>query len=350
MKDNIFAHWLRELCSLVFIQSIQAFIFAIVMSLIISIMTPENVGEIGDDNRTDYIAATGIIAVLAISSISKLEDLVKKIFGVQSNVTDTGMRGGMKSLATTMMAANLAKGVLDNAGKVVGGIGGVTAANRSMNKQRARLARKVGNEGPVQLRSGSNPNGVPGENTPESLPAGTTSNSSNNTNAKSSSLNSANTASRINASTKRAMSKDLQKAYDDYEDKLEELKGKRRASTFKAISGLSETLGAAGGGITGALIGASIGEGKEVMNGALAGIGVGDRIGGTPIRTVETAASAKAAIGEIAKQRQNLVNEVKSMNEEAREALANKRKLQTKYSAARAELDRQLQSFDISDL
>ena len=78
MKDNIFAHWLRELCSLVFIQSIQAFIFAIVMSLIISIMTPDNVGEIGDENRSDYIAATGIIAVLAISSISKLEDLVKK--------------------------------------------------------------------------------------------------------------------------------------------------------------------------------------------------------------------------------------------------------------------------------
>ena len=348
MKDNIFAHWLRELCSLVFIQSIQAFIFAIVMSLIISIMTPDNVGEIGDENRSDYIAATGIIAILAITSISKLEDLVKKIFGVQSNVTDTGMRGGMKSLATTMMAANLAKGVLDNVGKVAGGIGGVTSANRSMNKQRARLARKIGGEGggpQIDVESsggtaptpqlGGNGNGVPDA-------GGNTSNNSGRSSSGSS--------SRISTENKRAMSKDLQKAYDDYEDKMEELRSKRRASGFKIASGVNETIGAIGGGMTGALIGASIGEGKEIMNGALAGIGIGDKLGSVPISTVGTAANAKAAIQDISKQRQSLVREVNSMNEEARQALANNKKIRTQYSKARAELDRQLKSFDISDL
>lgn len=349
MKDNIFSHWLKELCSLVFIQSIQAFIFAIVMVLIVSIMTPENVGEIGDDNRSDYIAATGIIAVLAISSISKLEDLVKKIFGVQSGITETGMRGGMKSLATTMMAANLAKGVLDNAGKVVGGIGGITAANRGMNKQRARLARKIGQEGSPQLGTG-----IPSDieenkkaNSASTENANATSNNTNNTNSNSSKSSN---SSRISVSNRRAMSKDLQKAYDDYEDKMEELKAKRRTSAFKVASGVSESLGALGGGVTGALIGASVGEGKEIMNGALAGIGIGDKMGGVPIRTVETAASAKAAISEISKQRKNLVKEVNSMNEEAREALANNKKIRTQYSKARAELDRQLKSFDISDL
>lgn len=348
MKDNIFAHWLRELCSLVFIQSIQAFIFAIVMSLIISIMTPDNVGEIGDENRSDYIAATGIIAVLAISSISKLEDLVKKIFGVQSSVTDTGMRGGMKSLATTMMAANLAKGVLDNAGKVAGGIGGWTSANRSMNKQRARLARKVGNEGGPQIGEGSISGGT--APTPQLGESGnglpnTGGNTSNNAGRNSSA-----SSSRISTENKRAMSKDLQKAYDDYEDKMEELKAKKRASRFKIASGVNETLGAIGGGMTGALIGASIGEGKEIMNGALAGIGIGDKLGSAPVRTIETAANANAAIQDISKQRQNLVREVNSMNEEARQALANNKKIRTQYSKARAELDRQLKSFDISDL
>ena len=77
MKDNIFAHWLKELCSLVFLQAIQAFIFAIVMALIISVMTPDNVSAI---ERSDLVASTGIIAVIALASISKLEDLIKKIF------------------------------------------------------------------------------------------------------------------------------------------------------------------------------------------------------------------------------------------------------------------------------
>lgn len=348
MKDNIFAHWLKELCSLVFIQSIQAFIFAIIMSLIISIMTPDNIGEIDDDSRTDYVAATGVIAVLAISSISKLEDLVKKIFGVQSGITDTGMRGGMKSLATTMMAAGLAKGVLDNVGKVVGGIGGVTAANRGMNKQRARLARKIGNEGAPQISGeGSSGGAAPtpqlGENS-TGLPD-VSGNASSNA-GRSSTVPS----SRISNENKRVMSKDLQKAYDDYDDKIEELKSKRRASVFRVASGINETVGAIGGGMTGAMIGASIGEGKEVMNGALAGIGIGDKLGSAPVRTIETAANAKAAIGEISKQRKNLVKEVSNMNEEAREALKKNKSIRTQYSKARAELDKQLQSFDISDL
>lgn len=251
MKDNIFAHWLKELCSLVFIQTIQAFIFAIVMSLIISIMTPENTGEIGEDNRSDYIAATGIIAVIAMSSISKLEELVKKIFGVQSGITDTGMRGGMKSLATTMMAANLAKGVLDNAGKVVGGIGEASAAKRGMNRQRARLARKIGNEGLPENSSGAVAGALNGasNNTPNKNSNGAVAGTSNGTVSGTSNNLSGGVGTGLNGATtkKRTASKDLQKAYDDYEDKMQELKAKRRAGRFKAISGVNETLGALGG-------------------------------------------------------------------------------------------------------
>lgn len=343
MKDNIFGHWLKELCSLVFIQTIQAFIFAIVISLIISIMTPENIGNIGQDNRNDYINAVGLIAIIALASVSKLEELVKKIFGVQSNITDTGMRGGMKSLATTMMAANLAKGVLDNAGKVVGGVAGVRSANSSMNKQRARLARKVGGDG-SSVNSGSN-----------------LSNSTESQNEGSNNLPSSSSVSNLNASRsrnlstassggKRAMSKDLQKAYDDYEDKMQELKEKRRASAFKAISGGTETLGAIGGGITGALIGASVGEGKEIMNGALAGIGIGDKIGAAPTKVAQTALNFSHAIDDTLDQRKSLVKEVNNMNDQARDAIKNKKALTTKYSAARKELDKQLKAFDVSDL
>lgn len=347
MKDNIFSHWLKELCSLVFIQTIQAFIFAIVISLIISIMTPENIGEIGTDNRDDYISAVGIIAIIALASVSKLEELVKKIFGVQSNITDTGMRGGMKSLATTMMAANLAKGVLDNAGKVVGGIAGVRSANSSMNKQRARLARKIEAESKVPTNNEATLNEA--RETEQLNTNKNSSNSSSNSSNRPITKNSE-ISDISNSNRRKAMSKDLQKAYDDYEDKMEELKQKRRASRFKAISGGTETLGALGGGVTGAIIGASVGEGKEILNGSLAGIGIGDKIGAAPINVAQAASNFSYAVSDVVKQRGNLVREVNNMNDQAREAIKNKKALTTKYSAARKELDKQLKSFDVSDL
>ena len=145
MKKDVFADWLREFCMLVFIQTVQAFIFAIVMSLIISVLSdfPED--------ETDAVASTGVIAVIVLASVSKIEDIVKKIFGIKSGFHDSGMRGGLKSLATTMLAANMAKGVLDNGKKFFGGIGrGIGAgvsAKRDTSRARARLARDLSRSG-----------------------------------------------------------------------------------------------------------------------------------------------------------------------------------------------------------
>lgn len=101
--------WLKEFCALVFIQSIQAFTFAIIMVMVINLVS----GESANSNA----APLGMVAVVAMASISKLEDLVKKMFGIGPSVTDPSLRGGMKSWATGMVAFGAAKRVADNGKK-----------------------------------------------------------------------------------------------------------------------------------------------------------------------------------------------------------------------------------------
>lgn len=102
--------WLKEFCALVFVQSIQAFTFAIIMVMVINL--------VGDESANSKAAPLGMIAVVAMASISKLEDLVKKMFGIGPSVTDPSLRGGMKSWATGMVAFGAAKRVADNGKKV----------------------------------------------------------------------------------------------------------------------------------------------------------------------------------------------------------------------------------------
>lgn len=63
--------WVRELCSLVFIQSIQAFVFTIVIVLIVEVAQ-------GESLNAEDTSAFGVIAIIGLASISKIEDLTKK--------------------------------------------------------------------------------------------------------------------------------------------------------------------------------------------------------------------------------------------------------------------------------
>lgn len=338
MKDNIFAHWLKELCSLVFLQAIQAFIFAIVMALIISVMTPDNVSAI---ERSDLVASTGIIAVIALASISKLEDLIKKIFGVQSSITDPGMKGGMKSLATTMLAARMAKGVLDNAGKVAGGIGGAVAANRKINLTKARFAKKLNGAGSDDAAGGPSAS-------EQYLNEANEAKNRGDMETYQSKMNMASGAVKAEQGAAKGSGKnDLADAYEKYEDEIAKLKQQRRASVFKTVGGLTETAGAIGGGLTGAMIGASIGEGKEIINAGLVGMGVGDKAGAIPVKAIEQSTNAiKSSI----EYREDFVKTVENLNEDARSAINDRKKILTKHYKAKKELEKQMQNFDISDL
>lgn len=347
MNDNIFANWFKEFCSLVFIQTIQAFIFAIVMALIISVMTPENVQ--GTD-RSDYVAATGVIAVIALASISKLEELVKKIIGVKSSITDPGMKGGMKSLATTMMAASLAKGVLDNAGKFAGGVGGAFVANRKMNQARTDMAKKLktsnSNSGSGDGNSGST-SGDYLDRARQALESGNMDDYTKNMNMYEGARN---VEKNANANSGADKKKDLSKAYEDYENKMEELRDKRRKSLFNIAKGTTETIGAIGGGITGLTIGAAAGESKDMLNYGLAGMGIGDKVGAIPVKAIETGSNIGYEVNKIVDERRKFVSAVENINQDAKDAINRDKRLRTKYSKARQELDKQMSNFDISDL
>lgn len=360
MKKDLFADWLREFCMLVFIQTIQAFMFAIVMTLIISIFS----GQFAEENSA--AASTGLICVIILASVSKLEDIIKKIFGVKSNLHDSGMRGGLKSLATTMMAANLAKGVTDNFKKVAGGVTGFVGANRNIARQRARMARDINKYGTPAVSAGAGGEAKPALNSP-----------SNDLNSEDYMQKAAEAKSKgdmrgyernrgiaagmkknstVAASSASSGSGDpskLQEKMEAYEDKIRELKQKRRASVISGISGGVETVGALAGGISGAAFGAAMGEGKEILQGSLVGMGIGDKAGALATRTL----NAPGAIGDLASDIKGWRNankefekEVSSFNSATREAINARNKQIKSVNLAKKKLNDALKDINAGNM
>ena len=266
MKGNVFSKWLQEFCSLVFVQTIQAFILAMIMTIVISAM---NAG--GNSDSSEVLYSTGILAIVALTSISKIEELVKNIFGLQGGLGDkANMKNGAGALVGTMMAARFAKRFLDNGQKMASGVKGVFDANTQRRVNRANWD-----------KSTSAANQKYDDNVKE--------------------LDDKFTQEYGNRSTWDIQTKQR------YEDKIEKLKDKRdstltsankayqegekaasknfKTSTQKFTSGATEGLLGTGGavlGATGSLIyhGAS-GEVKasHVLNSALTGMGAGDALG-----------------------------------------------------------------------
>lgn len=143
MKKDVFSVWLKEFCSLVFTQTVQAFLLAIIMSVVIYMANSDSSQQYSGDT----VSATSIIAIIALSSISKIELLVKKIFGVESQFGDPAMKNGIKTfgggIAASMAALNLAKRPLDNVKKTYQGIKDVRSSNMDIAKLRKRTSRDL---------------------------------------------------------------------------------------------------------------------------------------------------------------------------------------------------------------
>ena len=348
MKKEIFADWLKELCMLVFIQTVQAFIFAIVMSLILSLL----MGDYGSSN--DVTGAVGIIAIILLAAVSKIEELIKKIFGIKSNVHDAGMRGGLKSLATTMMAASLAKGVLDNGKKFFGGAAGAISApikaQRDLNQARARMARDIGRYNNGAISPSARPGIGAGDNGQQSTAATPMSPASATGGAggAGSSIRTAPAMSAAAASSSGSSNNydKLQEKIDAYNDRITEIKSKRRMdmkrSAIDAISGISETAGAIGFGAVGMTAGAALGEAKEMFQGGLAGMGAGDKIGSVAVSPIRTASNIQDMVSENRRVNEELKKQVNVLTEQGE-------RIRT-VRGAKKELDRQLSHFDAGDL
>lgn len=133
MRKDVFSVWLKEFCSLIFTQSIQAFILALIMMVIINLASQDR----GLTSGT-MTGATGIMAIIALAALSKVELLVKRIFGVESQFGDPSMKNGFGGLAGTYMAFRLGKNLLDNGKKMFGGLG----QKRSAKKTKAKIERR----------------------------------------------------------------------------------------------------------------------------------------------------------------------------------------------------------------
>lgn len=123
--------WIKEFCELVFIQTLQAFIYALVIAFIVEIL---KTGAGSDMTSDDHNGAVGIICVVALTAIFKVEDLVRNIFGFGKTKADHG--NALASLARTKFALDLGKSVLDNGKKVLTGAGAVMGAHGKKVKAR----------------------------------------------------------------------------------------------------------------------------------------------------------------------------------------------------------------------
>lgn len=143
MKKDVFSVWLKEFCSLVFTQTVQAFLLAIIMSVVLYMANDGGEQQYSGNS----VSAVSIIAIIALSSISKIELLVKKIFGVESQFGDPAMKNGVKSFSTGVAAGmatiNLAKRPADNLKKFVGGIKDIRSSNMDIARIRKRTSRDL---------------------------------------------------------------------------------------------------------------------------------------------------------------------------------------------------------------
>lgn len=250
MKNKIFGTWLRELCSLVFVQSMQAILITIMLSIIVKLYV--NMGD-----NVPASQSLGIYCIFILAIVPKVELLVKKIFGLGSGVMDDSMRGAKNSLLKAGVAFGLGKRVLDNGGKMVGGAIGLASGGKKTriaeNNMRVAENQKKRNDllnkNPNLLgTSGSSENGGGSYN----FGLGDLTNAIRNANAK-----------------------DPEEAFAEAKH---EQRQKRLESLKKMTSGVTETMGALGGAGLGAVVSLGTG-GDDLFEEMAIGAGLGDSAG-----------------------------------------------------------------------
>ena len=284
MKKGIFGSWFKELATLIFTQTIQAFLLAVVMTIIISALSTSN--------KAQGTYAAGLLAIIALSQFGKIELLVKNIFGVTSQFGG-GMEHGKGGLLAGMAALKMGGKWLDNNKKMVGGFIDRRKAGRdikNLQKQKENLnlsyaaddaegSAKVamdqmeetaGNfiNGATQgaaMATGAQIAGGTGGGTGIGVP-------SSEIQGLISAIKEQTTT--IKNSNSKADKDDKKDKLADLEKKINEAKQNKRAATAKMVSGLTEYAGYAAGGIAGGIVG--LGMGENVVKNAAIGAGIGD--------------------------------------------------------------------------
>lgn len=285
--------WLKEFCALVFTQTIQAFIYAIIITLILFGMVSTSGMSV---SGTDRNASLGLMSTFALLSVFKVEEMAKKIFGVGD--TKANHRNAMQSLMKTAFAVKLGKRVLNNVGKVTGGIRAINDSRQNNRKVKSRLEEDMQDNGFVMGADGK-PVYVGKKRTAQ---AGSSSAVASIANTSSASRSSAEVNEDVEVSVggnlsvasggydlSAADNRRMKNALRNYEDQLSDIKKARREGIKSIAAGITETIGAGIGATTGGLIGVADGDLDGLFNGLVAGAGAGDAIGEATVNTIDKA-------------------------------------------------------------
>lgn len=290
MQKGVFTTWIKELCALVFVQTIQAFILAIVLSIILTFIAPTG----GKFTNQDSVSALGILCIVLLTSLTKMEQITKKIFGLDSGILQNKPPHG---LMASYMALKAAGRMFNNIPKIASGVSGLVGARTDKKKVQARFNNRRNNmlggtsEADSALGAGAGAGGAGGgagsdDDSLESLTGG----------GAVGSLGGGTTPQFRNGYKQ----KDLDALEDKYEEQLAAIKKQRKEARSKILSGTLET----GGAITGALAGASIGLTSGLATGDLDqipkaigyGIGAGDAVGEATASAIRIPGNIKSSI------------------------------------------------------
>lgn len=296
--------WLKEFTALVFTQTIQAFVYAMVISIILYGMSSK--GNItADDNNS----ALGLMATFALLSVFKVEELSKKIFGVGD--TKASHKNAMKSIAKTAIAAKLGGRVLNNTGKFFGGVKAIGQAGQDRKKAKKRLTEDMKDNGFDEkgnyIGKGkiSGTNGTSGSSSASSTAGMSAAQKKYYDAAKAAKANgdmdgyhknmefaslartmeggssggSAAGSSSGGADVSDAAKRRMKNALRTYEDKLSEINKARDEGWKNIASSIEESAGALVLGTAGGILGGADGDIDEMLQGIMAGAGAGDIIG-----------------------------------------------------------------------
>lgn len=277
MKKGVFNAWFKEIVTLIFTQTVQAFLLAIVLTIIISALK-NNSSSVGDGAG----AAAGLLAIIALSQFSKLELLVKNIFGVTSGFGDPSLANGRNSLTAgkAMVMGNLRR--LGDNGRKVAQVGKGISAGLKMRDLKDEKAKLLSQDNPTLNGTKLKTNGGG---------SGDDENNNEKLNADLGSLLQAinDQTEKIEAQTQAMERNRLDDKLKELDQKIADTKKERNDAYKTAAGGIVETAGALYGGVAGTMYG--LAQGEEIATSAIAGMEAGDAATQTAFNVTTSAAT-----------------------------------------------------------
>lgn len=320
---GVFTTWIKELCALVFVQTIQAFILAMVLSIILTFLFPEESQTSGVATVTsqDTVSALGVLCIVLLTSLTKMEQITKKIFGLDSSMLQNKPPHGFMA---SWLALKSAGRILNNVPKIVGGIGSATlGASHDKKKATSAMLNRLNKKGFDKDGNRVNAAGTSFPVNDESVQDNNSLVSSDEYYEKAKQAKkdgnmdkyyeNRGIAAGINKANRAAMAainnggknvprtytdKDrdaFEKIMDKYDDEISKAKEKRKKGIENALAGAAETIGAGIGGMTGLSIGAvsglAMGDLDQIPKAMGYGIGIGDAAGENLSKAITSTAS-----------------------------------------------------------